>query len=332
MCSSCLLPNENGKVKLNLSSLDQATRKRGGSTEQSKITINQVELINDQIIISGSDLDGVTLAKVSQSGSDSVLAIISKTSDQLILSSASSLVLALNTLVSFTLEDAYGAATIDVTFNLPDSSVGTSKIGDGAITAVKLSDMGAGIGQILKYDGSSWVPGDLSSLTYAGNWNASGAALSDGNLGEFYIVNVAGSTDLAGGPGTNSWAVGDWAVWNDVQSRWEKIDNATNVQSFKGRSGVVVPALNDYTWAQIDKSSSAIGDIADVDLTTPATNGQVLKFSCGVWVASDDLSSGGAGSGSSAEIADGSIVNADINAAAAIDQSKISNLTTDLAA
>ncbi len=216
-----------------------------------------------------------------------------------------------------------GAVT---TTKIADGAVSEDKLADGSVSSVKLSDMGAGIGQYLKYTGAGWVPGDLSSLTYAGNWNATSNSPNlsgGGSLGEFYIVNVAGTTDLLGGSGTNSWSVGDWAVWNNVLGQWEKIDNATNVQSFNGRNGIVVPANNDYTWNQIDKSVSAIGDIADVDLSTPPTTGQILKFDGTNWVPSEDLSSGGAGSVSTAEIADATITNADISGSAAIDYTKL---------
>lgn len=36
----------------------------------------------------------------------------------------------------------------------------------------------------------------------------------------------------------------------------------TGVASFKGRTGTVVPATNDYTWAQIDKTTSSFADLA----------------------------------------------------------------------
>ncbi len=336
--SSCVFKADEVKMK----GFDLAKARGGSATSDSPeetpivVSVTSVTLENDQLKITGTELDSVT--GISLGSND--LNIISQTASELILSSSTALNIALNTAMDLILTNAYGQSVTPVQFNLvdgavtasklADDSVTTVKILDGAVTAQKLSDMGAGIGQVLKFNGTTWVPGDLSSLTYAGNWNAttnSPDLSGGGNLGEFYIVSDAGSFNLAGGAGTNSWAVGDWAVWNNVVGQWEKIDNATNVQSFNGRSGAVTPALNDYTWAQIDKTTSAIGDIADVDLTTPATTGQVLKFDGTHWVASDDLSSGGAGSVSSAEIADGAIVNADISAAAAIDQSKISGLT-----
>ena len=64
-------------------------------------------------------------------------------------------------------------------------------------------------------------------LKYDGTWNAStnSPALSSGSgtVGEYYIVSVAGSTNL---DGITDWAVGDWAVFSDqATDAWQKIDN-----------------------------------------------------------------------------------------------------------
>ena len=64
-------------------------------------------------------------------------------------------------------------------------------------------------------------------LTYQGTWNAStnSPSLSSGTgtPGYYYIVSVAGSTNL---DGITDWAVGDWAVFSDLATdAWQKIDN-----------------------------------------------------------------------------------------------------------
>ena len=112
--------------------------------------------------------------------------------------------------------------------------------------------------------------------------------MSGGNPGEYRIVNVVGTTNLAGGPGTNSWAIGDWVVWNDIDGQWEKIDNATNVQSFNGRSGVVVPQAGDYAWGDIDKTISPIGDLSNVDVTGAIVD-SILKFDGTSWIVGTDV-------------------------------------------
>ena len=64
-------------------------------------------------------------------------------------------------------------------------------------------------------------------LKYDGVWNAStnSPTLSSGSgtVGEYYIVSVAGSTNL---DGITDWEVGDWAVFSDqATDAWQKIDN-----------------------------------------------------------------------------------------------------------
>ena len=294
---------------------------KGGGV--AKATVSSVSIVNDQLVINGTGLDGVDNVRITgPSGFDESFAIESKNVSNLVANGLKNISFAIGSVFSLIISDAYGAATFDVTFTLQD----------GAVTASKLASMGAGVGQVLKYDGTTWVPSDLGGLTYAGNWdgNANSPDLSiGGNLGEYYIVNTAGIYDLLGGPGTDSWGVGDWVVWNDVLTRWEKVDNATNVTSFNGRSGVVTPQSGDYTWAEIDKTTSSINDITDVD-TTGIASGKILKWDGAKWAIGDDLSGGGVGSVTSSEIADGTIVDIDISGTAAIAQSKIANLTTDL--
>ena len=288
-----------------------------------KASVSSVSIINDQLVINGTALDGVNNVRITgPSGFDQTFAIESKSTSNLVANGLQNISFAIGAVFSLIISDAHGAATFAVTFTLQD----------GAVTASKLASMGAGVGQILKYNGTTWVPSDLGGLTYAGNWdaNANTPDLSiGGNPGEYYIVNTAGNYDLLGGSGTDSWALSDWVVWNNVLAQWEKIDNATNVQSFNSRSGAVTPQSGDYTWAQINKTTSSINDIADVD-TAGIASGKILKWDGAKWAISDDLSGGGAGSVTSTEIADGTITNIDISGTAAIAQSKIANLTTDL--
>jgi len=65
-------------------------------------------------------------------------------------------------------------------------------------------------------------------LTYKGTWNANTntptLTSGSGTAGEYYIVSVAGSTNL---DGITDWALGDWAVFSDLATdAWQKIDNS----------------------------------------------------------------------------------------------------------
>jgi hypothetical protein len=76
-------------------------------------------------------------------------------------------------------------------------------------------------------------------LNYQGTWNASTntptLTSSVGTKGYYYVVAVAGSTDL---DGITDWLVGDWAVYNG--SVWQKVDNTDAVTSVNGQVGTVV--------------------------------------------------------------------------------------------
>jgi len=99
-------------------------------------------------------------------------------------------------------------------------------------------------------DGSGTVPVSqlpaavLGALSYQGTWNASTntptLTSSVGTKGYYYVVNVAGSTNLNG---ITDWQVGDWAVYNG--SAWQKIDNTDAVTSVNGYTGTVVLTYSD---------------------------------------------------------------------------------------
>jgi len=66
----------------------------------------------------------------------------------------------------------------------------------------------------------------IGALNYKGTWNASTNSptltSSVGTKGDYYVVSVAGSTNL---DGTTLWGVGDWAVFNG--SIWQKVDGGS---------------------------------------------------------------------------------------------------------
>ena len=84
----------------------------------------------------------------------------------------------------------------------------------------------------------------LGALSYQGTWNASTNSptltSSVGTKGYYYVVNVAGNTNLNG---ITDWLVGDWAVFNG--SVWQKVDNTESVTSVNGQTGAVVLTYSD---------------------------------------------------------------------------------------
>lgn len=90
----------------------------------------------------------------------------------------------------------------------------------------------------------------VGSVEYKGTWNASTNTPSLTTItpdkGDYYVVNVAGSTALGG---ITDWKVGDWAIYNGTA--WEKVDNTDQVSSVFGRQGTVTAQSGDYNASQI---------------------------------------------------------------------------------
>ena len=76
------------------------------------------------------------------------------------------------------------------------------------------------------------------NLTYAGTWNANTntptLTSGVGTLNNYYVVNVAGNTNL---DGLTNWQVGDWAIFDGTV--WQKVDNTDSVTSVNGQTGAV---------------------------------------------------------------------------------------------
>jgi hypothetical protein len=127
--------------------------------------------------------------------------------------------------------------------------------GTGAATAPNArTNLGLGTAAVLNagvangvatLDGGGTVPTSqlpaavLGAVKYQGTWNASTntptLTSSVGSQGYYYVVNVAGSTNLNG---ITDWKIGDWAIYNGTA--WEKIDNTDAVTSVNGLTGTVV--------------------------------------------------------------------------------------------
>jgi len=127
----------------------------------------------------------------------------------------------------------------------------------GSMNGVTISDYVAtatkGVANgVASLDGSGTVPisqlpaAVLGALSYQGTWNASTntptLTSSVGTKGYYYVVSVAGSTNLNG---ITDWVVGDWAVYNGTA--WQKVDNTDAVTSVNGYTGTVVLGYGDIT-------------------------------------------------------------------------------------
>jgi len=114
-------------------------------------------------------------------------------------------------------------------------------IGNGGGTSQSVLDSLASL-----QDQIDSISGGSSGLTYKGTWNASTntptLASSTGTNGWYYVVSVAGSTNLNG---VTDWQVGDWAIYNG--STWQKLDQTNLVTSVAGRTGAVTLSNTDIS-------------------------------------------------------------------------------------
>jgi hypothetical protein len=162
----------------------------------------------------------------------------------------------------------------------------------GSMSGVTISDYVAtatkGVANgVASLDGSGTVPVSqlpaavLGALSYQGTWNASTntptLTSSVGTKGYYYVVSVAGSTNLNG---ITDWQVGDWAVYNGTA--WQKIDNTDAVTSVNGYTGTVVLTNTDIsgfgTMSTQNANSVAITGGAIDGTTIGATTTSTGKF------------------------------------------------------
>ena len=86
----------------------------------------------------------------------------------------------------------------------------------------------------------------LGSSIYQGTWNASTntptLTSGVGTKGHYYIVSVAGTTNL---DGITNWNIGDWAIYSGTA--WQRVDNTGSVTSVNGFTGVVSLTTSNIT-------------------------------------------------------------------------------------
>ena len=125
--------------------------------------------------------------------------------------------------------------------------------------------------------------GVTGSLVYQGTWDASTntptLTSSVGTKGYYYVVSVAGSTNLNG---ITDWQVSDWAVFNGAV--WEKVDNSeviyvSNVATGTGLTGGPITTTGTVSLANTAVTIGTYGDATNVASLTVDQQGRLTSAS-----------------------------------------------------
>ncbi len=293
---SCLPnPSNRGSIKLG-DDANLGIEKSFFKPTDNSIKIDRVQIYNNQLYIQGQNLDRVKTLQVNGPGLDDRMIIEAQESRQIIANASKQISFVISETFNLILNTANASATFQIFFDFSDKS----------ITAIKLNNMGANDGDVLRWNAGvdKWEPAALSNLIFGGTWDANlgqviaGGAdistLSPAN-GTYYVVNVAGTFNL---DGISNWNVGDWAIYREGCC-WDKIVNSNEVTSVFGKKGVVTFGIN---------------ELDDVDTSTTApTDGQALIWdnAGSKWIPGSVLS-GTAGSITTSNIADSAITSSKI--------------------
>ncbi len=170
----------------------------------------------------------------------------------------------------------------DITLQSPTALIGPIKDANNALSTGNQILLSTPSGNVI------WQNYE-AGLTYEGTWNASTntptLVSATGVSGHFYIVSVAGNTNL---DGNNDWHVGDWAVFFDAggggAGAWQKIDN-TSVITGNGTANTfamwtATETLNDSILTQ-DAGATKIQVAGGIDTTgiiQPSTTNANLQI------------------------------------------------------
>lgn len=116
------------------------------------------------------------------------------------------------------------------------------------------------------------INGLVGSSIYQGTWNAStntpALASGVGTRGYYYIVSVAGSTNL---DGITDWNVGDWAIFDGTA--WQQVDNTDSVTSVNGQTGAVSLTTDNIPEGVTNLYFTSLRARQSLSLTTSGSSG-----------------------------------------------------------
>jgi predicted heme/steroid binding protein len=149
---------------------------------------------------------------------------------------------------TFNSKQASGNYITDLTGEATASGPGSANVtlSNSAVTGKVLTGVNITGGTVVATDTilegfgklQNQINGLIGGSIYQGTWDAStntpALASGVGTNGYYYIVSVAGNTNLNG---ITDWKVGDWAIFHG--SAWQKVDNTDAVVSVNGYAGAV---------------------------------------------------------------------------------------------
>ena len=166
-----------------------------------------------------------------------------------------------------------------------------------ADNAIPTSEKGVANG-VATLDGSGRLPSSQltqTALEYLGTWdaNTNTPSLADGvgDLGDFYIVSVAGSQNL--GSGIIAFEVGDWVIYDG--SIWERSPNSNAVDSVFGRVGIITAQIGDYTTDQVTEALNLYYTETRVTANSSVTANTAKVSADGSVTTHNDVTSAGSG-------------------------------------
>ena len=195
------------------------TAKAGNTTTITGTQASNITTNNAKVGISSTQASNITTnnAKVTDTGLPAVLSNGSAPSLNTNISA-----LEMRTLIGAGTSSSSGVTSVGGTANRISSSGGTTPVINAIVGTVNSSSSNLATGAQIQTAINSALTGVLQ---FEGTWNAStnSPSLSSGvgTSGDYYIVSVAGSTNL---DGITDWAIGDWAVF--ANTTWTKIDNS----------------------------------------------------------------------------------------------------------